>query len=335
MSVLVSALTVFLLWSVSCAPAAEGRLLRNPPLILDYHNGPLLSGDAPIKVYLTFYGEFSRYEKATLRAFLYSFNPPTPSGKQKDSDAAAARKRRRSSVPTVSQWWSLTRGYKDLFGATVSQKFELVKSTTDVSYSRGKELKKTDIYSLVVESVKKQVFPTDPKAIYLVFTAEDVVVEGFCAERCGEHGFTFPSVDTSDHMLPFAWVGNSASQCPGFCAWPFARSELLGDTPLSPVLKAPNGIGIDGMVITLAKVLAGTATDPYGNGYYQGEQSAGLEASGACTGAFGAGAYPGNPGKVRVDKLTGASYNVKGFKRWKFMVPYMWNPETLSCEGKS
>ncbi|KAL2614050.1 hypothetical protein R1flu_025742 [Riccia fluitans] len=109
-----------------------------PPLEiprLERNSGPSAQGRLCI---------FRRYEKTTLGAFLYSSNPPILSGKQKDSDTAAARKRRRSSVPTVSQWWSLTRDYKDLFGATVSQRFELVKEPADVSNSRGKELKKSN-----------------------------------------------------------------------------------------------------------------------------------------------------------------------------------------------
>ncbi|KAG6554423.1 hypothetical protein Mapa_004340 [Marchantia paleacea] len=332
MSILFTALTFSVIWGAMVIPTIEGRLFRGPPLILNYHNGPLLSGEEPIKVYLTFYGEFNRYDKATIRAFLASFPPaaaPGPGGSESDSQKKAA-----SALPTVARWWSLTRGYTDMFGAAVSQKFELVKERTDEACSKGKSLKKADIYALVVESVRDRGFPTDPRAIYLVLTAQDVMVEGFCSERCGQHSFTFPSADTSDHMLPYAWVGNAASQCPGFCAWPFAKSEMLGKKP-APVLKAPNGVGVDGMVITLAKILAGAATNPFGNGYYQGDQSVALEAAGACTGAFGAGAYAGNPGQVLIDKMTGASYNVKGFKRWKFLVPYMWNPATLACEGKS
>ncbi|BBN01481.1 hypothetical protein MPTK1_2g07700 [Marchantia polymorpha subsp. ruderalis] len=312
-------------------PATEGRLFRGPPLILNYHNGPLLSGEEPIKVYLTFYGQFSRYEKATIRAFLASMAPAAAPGPRK---AGREKKGAEAPVPTVARWWALTRGYTDMFGAAVAQKLELAKERSDEACAKGKSLTKADIYDLVVEGVRDGAFPTDPRAIYLVLTAADVTVEGFCSERCGQHSFTFPTPATGDHMLPFAWVGNAASQCPGFCAWPFAQSAMLGKTP-GPVLKAPNGVGVDGMVITLAKLLAGAATNPFGSGYYQGDQSVALEAAGACTGAFGAGAYAGNPGRVLVDAMTGASYNVKGFKRWKFLVPYMWNPATLACEGKS
>jgi hypothetical protein len=55
----------------------------------------------------------------------------------------------------------------------------------------------------------------------------------------------------------------------------------------------PNGdVGVDGMVISLAALLAGTATNPYGDGYYQGEAGTGLESATACVGIFGTSVLP-------------------------------------------
>lgn len=88
------------------------------------------------------------------------------------------------------------------------------------------------------------------------------------------------------------------------------------------------------MIITLAKVLAGAATDPFGNAYFQGDASNALEAGGACTGTFGSGAYPGYPGDLLEDSETGASYNVEGKDGKKFLLPWIWNPATLSCAGQ-
>ncbi|KAL0546664.1 hypothetical protein IC582_016576 [Cucumis melo] len=128
----------------------------------------------------------------------------------------------------------------------------------------------------------------------------------------------------------YVWVGNSESQCPGYCAWPF-HQPIYG--PQTPPLIAPNGdVGVDGMIINLATVLAGTVTNPFNDGYYQGPPTAPLEAVSACTGLFGSGAYPGYPGKVLVDKVTGASFNAYGVNGRKFLLPAMWDPKSSACK---
>ncbi|GFS46799.1 EXORDIUM like 2 [Actinidia rufa] len=125
-------------------------------------------------------------------------------------------------------------------------------------------------------------------------------------------------------------VGNSVTQCPGQCAWPF-HQPLYG--PQTPPLVAPNGdVGVDGMVINLATVLTGTVTNPFNNGYFQGPETAPLEAVTACTGMFGSGSYPGYAGSVLVDKSTGASYNSQGVNGRKYLLPAMWDPKTSTCK---
>lgn len=124
-------------------------------------------------------------------------------------------------------------------------------------------------------------------------------------------------------------MGNSAAFCPGYCAWPFHQPAY---GPQGPPLVAPNGdVGVDGMVISLATVLAGTVTNPFNNGYFQGSAAAPLEAVSACTGVFGSGAYPGYPGSVLLDKSTGASYNAQGVNGRKYLLPAMWDPKTSQC----
>ncbi|KAE8056925.1 hypothetical protein FH972_013657 [Carpinus fangiana] len=153
----------------------------------------------------------------------------------------------------------------------------------------------------------------------------DVVVEEFCVSECGMHGHTL----YKKVKYAYAWVGNPATQCLSQCPWPF---HLLLYGPQTPPLVAPNGdVGIDGMVINLATVLAGAVTNPFGNGYYQGPAEGSLEAVSACTGIFGTGAFPGYPGKLLVDKTTGASYNAVGVNGRKYLLPAMWHPHLTKC----
>ena len=239
----------------------------------------------------------------------------------------------------MANWWAVTRHYADVDGRSVSQKLEVCGETKDETYSLGRHLKAEDIARLAkttAEAFSVAAAANSGNSVVLIFTAEDVYVEGFCMHSCGGHSEVhMESPNGGGSKVPYAWVGNSGEQCPGLCAWPFARPQY--GPPMDP-LKAPNGRGVDGMVITLAKLLVSMATNPLGNAYYQGDnvsKNFGLEAGGACFGQFGTGSYPGYPGLLISNPTSGASYNVEGIGGAQFLVPWIWNPSTLSCAGQA
>ncbi|KAH7427556.1 hypothetical protein KP509_10G049000 [Ceratopteris richardii] len=132
--------------------------------------------------------------------------------------------------------------------------------------------------------------------------------------------------------MSYVWVGNSKLQCPGFCAWPFEKPQYGPD--MAP-LKPPNSVGVDGMIISLAKLLVSAATNPFGDAFYQGDDASYRPEAGQICGAkFGAGAYPGYPGKILQDADSGASYNMEGSNGERFMVPWIWDPTSKSCVGQ-
>ncbi|KAK9096384.1 hypothetical protein Sjap_021881 [Stephania japonica] len=153
---------------------------------------------------------------------------------------------------------------------------------------------------------------------------------------CGTHGSAaaapvVKSKGSKIYKYAYIWVGNSETQCPGQCAWPF-HQPMYG--PQSAPLVAPNGnVGMDGMAINLALLLAGTATNPFGNGYYQGPAEAPLEAASACAGIYGRGAYPGYAGELLKDESSGGSFNAYGINGRKYLLPALFNPKTSSCEA--
>ncbi|XP_078431717.1 protein EXORDIUM-like 2 [Wolffia australiana] len=137
--------------------------------------------------------------------------------------------------------------------------------------------------------------------------------------------------------------------------WPF-RQPIYG--PQAPSLVVPNGdVSVDGMVINLATLLAGTATNPFGNviidasclawlvsshravsrmvlhqnGYFQGVKEAPLEAASACQDIFGPKAYPGYLGKLPVDGAAGGTYNANGLEGRRYWLPEMWDPRNSRC----
>ncbi|KAJ8432021.1 hypothetical protein Cgig2_026724 [Carnegiea gigantea] len=272
-----------------------------------YHNGPLLSGR--ISINLIWYGKFTPSQRAIITDFITSLSSPAPKTNQ----------------PSVATWWKGThRYYRNPSAVSLSMGAQIL----DEAYSMGKSLSINHIQRLAARGGQ-------PNAINVVFTAADVAVDGFCMSRCGTHGSSSASRTAhlrggdKNNKFAYAWVGNPETQCPGQCAWPF-HQPIYG--PQSPPLVAPNNdVGLDGMVMNLASLLAGTVTNPFGNGYYQGPKEAPLEAASACPGVYGKGAYPGYAGNLLVDRTTGASYNANGVNGRKYLLPALYDPTTSSC----
>ncbi|KAF3637493.1 protein PHOSPHATE-INDUCED 1-like [Capsicum chacoense] len=275
---------------------------------LTYHNGDLLENE--LKISILWYGKFLPAQKSIIVDFLRSLN---------SSNKIVSRK-----TPTVSKWSqtiqdNLTKAGKRETRLVLSDQFN------DEKCSIGKTIKKSQISELA-DSKKGE--------LTIVLTAQDVAVEGFCMSNCGYHG------SGQNKRSVFIWVGNSVTQCPGQCAWPF-HQLIYG--PQTKPLGAPNGdVGVDGMVVNIASLLAGVVTNPYGNGYYQGPAEAPLEAASACAGLYGKGAsacaglygkgaYPGYAGELLVDSITGASYKAHGTNGRKYLLPGLFDPNKSAC----
>ncbi|KAM7520788.1 hypothetical protein LguiB_019750 [Lonicera macranthoides] len=276
--------------------------------LFQYHKGSLLTGK--ISINLIWYGNFKPSQRAILSDFITSLCSPKITTNQ----------------PSVTTWWKAIDKYYHAINSNSLLSLSLGTQILDEKYSLGKSLTSHQIQRLATKGDQKN-------AINVVLTASDVVVDGFCSSRCGTHGSLSSSkiapVKGKNYKFAYIWVGNSETQCPGQCAWPF-HQPIYG--PQAQPLVAPNNdVGLDGMVINLASMLAATATNPFGNGYYQGPASAPLEAASACTGIYGSGAYPGYPGGLLVDLATGASYNAHGANGRKYLLPALVDPSTSSC----
>lgn len=296
--------TLFALLSLSVVSA--GRVLtaskEDNTMLFKYHDGDLLTGKNSIN--LIWYGKFLPSQKAIIADFITSLVPSSQSHQVQ---------------PSVAIWWN---NIEKFYTTSTTKKSSFIRLSlgqqiVDENYSLGKSLKMQQIEQLAAKGDQLD------NTINVVLTSSDVAVEGFCSSKCGTHG-SLPS-----KKLAYIWVGNSETQCPGQCAWPF-HQPIYG--PQSPPLVAPNNdVGLDGMVINLASLLAGTVTNPFGNGYYQGPAEAPLEASSACPGIYAKGAYPGYAGDLLVDSTSGASYNAHGTNGRKYLLPALYNPSTSSC----
>ncbi|XP_043719917.1 protein PHOSPHATE-INDUCED 1-like [Telopea speciosissima] len=295
---------VYLSFPNLCYGARKLTALYQPPaMLVSYHKGALLEGDIPVSI--LWYGKFTPAQKSIVADFLLSLT-------QNDHHQVGLS----SKTPRVSQWWETIQTYVEKAGKKGTQVI-LSGQVTDEGYSMGKSLKRSQISELAAKANSKA------GGIALVLTADDVAVEGFCMSNCGFHG------SDSGKKSTFIWVGNSVTQCPGQCAWPF-HQPIYG--PQTTPLGAPNGdVGLDGMIVNIASLLAGTVTNPFGKGFYEGQADAPLEAASACTGIYGKGAYPGYAGELLVDSTSGASYNAQGANSRKYLLPALYDPKTSSC----
>ncbi|XP_074592744.1 protein PHOSPHATE-INDUCED 1 homolog [Curcuma longa] len=280
-------------------------LVEEQPLKMAYHKGALLTGN--VSVHLIFYGKFTAPQRAVISDFVASLSG-----------------RKGLLEPSVASWWGTLAKYYATPKAPLPRLL-LGKQLLDAGYSLGRFLTDADLAELAARATAWR-----RGSLGVVLTASDVAVERFCMSRCGSHGRTAaPSGGRSGGRSAYVWVGDSASQCPGQCAWPF-HQPLYG--PQVPPLVPPNGdVGADGAVINLASMLAGAATNPFGDGFFQGPRVAPLEVATACPGVFGKGAYPGYPGELLVDAVNGASYNAQGAHGRRFLLPALFDPVTSAC----
>ncbi|XP_007018743.2 PREDICTED: protein EXORDIUM-like 2 [Theobroma cacao] len=277
-------------------------LYQAPTMALSYHKGALLEGNLPVSI--LWYGEFSPAQKSIIADFLLSLNP------QKENLGPSPVK------PLVSHWWNTIQTYMKKAGKK-DARIVLANQVTDRNCSLGKILKKSQISRLARRVHSK------PGGLTIVLTAKDVSVEAFCLSNCGFHS------SNAKEKSVFIWVGNSVTQCPGQCAWPF-HQPIYG--PQTAPLGAPNGdVGVDGMIINIASLLAGAVTNPFGNGYFLGSAGAELEVASACPGVYGKGAHPGYAGELLMDRTTGASYNAQGVNGRKYLLPALFDPLTSQC----
>ncbi|CAN6283027.1 unnamed protein product [Urochloa humidicola] len=304
---------------IGSARPCRSSLYHPPQPVMVYHAGAVLDGAVPVSV--LYYGAFSPHQEAVIADFLLSLSPR--GGGIQHQQRHGFGSPGPAPAPSVAQWWETVDRYVRKAGRRDPPRVVLASQAHDAACSLGKTLSRLQVERLAAR------LGVAPGGVAVVLTAADVAVEGQCISACGAHGATAPGA--AAHV----WVGNAAAQCPGRCAWPFHPAEVGarhapgrgGET-----LGAPNGdIGVDGMLVNLAAMLAGAVTNPYGHGFYQGDGGAAVEVAAACPGVYGRGAYPGYPGAVRTDRVTGAGYNVVGRNGRKYLVPALVDPDNFSC----
>ncbi|KAH9287886.1 hypothetical protein KI387_032003, partial [Taxus chinensis] len=129
----------------SSSPYGQWRklldLVKEEPLVLKYHNGPLLTTTPLLNLHLLWYGKFTPAQRAIVVDFVQSL------GMRKGEQGSSS----------VSTWWKTTEGYKG--SAPSNSNPALGKQKVDETYSLGKSLKRSDIAALLESAVKSGALP--------------------------------------------------------------------------------------------------------------------------------------------------------------------------------
>lgn len=288
------------------------RLVAPMTVSVDYHNGPVLT--SAISVYIIWYGGWPVFKQNIVRDFINSLS----------ANASGA---------SVQNWWSIVTQYTDQTGRSISGSVKIAGERWDSGHSVGLTLTRLSIQTLIKNSliVNSGSLPVDSRhGLYIVLSGEEVKMQDFCSSACGFHYFTFPSI--VGHTLPYGWVGDSGKQCPGTCAYPYAVPSYMNGA-VQP-MKSPNGdVGVDGLISVLGHEMAEIATNPLVNAWYAGTTpSAPNEIADICEGEYGTGAGGSYPGVLMADKQ-GASYNMYGINGRKFLLQWLWSPQSNACIG--
>jgi hypothetical protein len=198
----------------------------------------------PINLYYIFYGDWS--QEANTFALLQSLGQNIGS----------------------SPYFAINSVYTNSCGQHVSTSVNLA----GMLFDQGSQTNNIggNTTQIVSASIGPGAFPADPNGIYLVLTAPNVTEQYFCTAACGYHG----SMDVNGTRIQYAFIGNARTQCPTECI-----SSFFGN-----VTTFPNESGADGMANVIAHELSETATDPWGEAWFDSD---GQETGDKCNLFFG------------------------------------------------
>ena len=179
------------------------------------------------------------------------------------------------------------------------------KGSITVGYSHGAAITDSDIGNIIQDAATSGRLPYDLNGQYFVLTSADVTVSdaadpfSFCNanvnyDYCGFHGYQ--PLPNGDRLIG-SFVGDAPQQCAYSCIWE--------NTPPTP----NNNVGADGMASIIAHELTESATDPYGDAWY----NAGFESGDLCVWTFGNTKFLPN----------GSFYNVRMGKR-PYLIQQLW-----------
>jgi hypothetical protein len=201
-----------------------------------YHGGPVMN--QANSVYVIYYGTFATTTRSILNDFLVGLNGSNPYGvNQTYGDGTAFVPINYAFTPPTASSGKSGSAYFD-------------------NYSLGAQLGTSDIGRIVTHAIANGL-PPDQNGVYLVLTAPDVKISGFCSSYCAWHN-TSTAIYSGQHIR-YALIPDPTQKCSG-CNGGMA---IYHDTV------TPNGdMGADTMTDDIMHELSETVTDPDINAWY-------------------------------------------------------------------
>jgi len=264
------------------------------PQIL-YHGGPVMN--ISNSVYVIYYGTtFAATTQPIINDFLFGLSGSAQYMVNSSYNAG-------DNTPFIPATYAFQPNAKHIFND---------------NYSQGSQLGTKSVLRIVANAIDHGL-PNDPNGVYLVVTAPDVKIAGFCSSYCAYHNDTNVALAgaTSAHIR-FALIPDPTQRC-NACNGGIA---LYGDTT------TPNGdFGADTMTDDIMHELSETVTDPDISAWYTQN---GAEVADLCNYVYGNDAASG------VNALGTYHYNASlpkiagGYRQ--YLIQQIWkNAPTQAC----
>jgi len=218
---------------------------------IGYHGGNVMLGT--VKVYVIWYGDWSGSKgessggvtKGLIEYFLHHLGG--------------------------SPWLNIQTSYTGQKNKRVSNRIKYAGSAK--LPAKSLELTHSTMEKTVLHALKKNLFPVDPNAIYLLIPSEDISdIEGSCTNYCGFHTYTY----SDETQIKWSFISNPSSPTCNLYYWSgcyYMRENTANANPAA-----------DAMVSTIAHELTETITDPDMQGWFD---YAGYENADKCAWSFG------------------------------------------------
>ncbi len=259
-----------------------------------YHNGPVMHSPA---LYIIYYGAFPSTTQPIINTFLSDLNADS------NIDPYSVNKSYYDTTGPVLGSFRFTAPV----GAPSANAWDAAGSVYWDNYSQGNQLGGTAGIPKIIEHalVGKS---ADLNGIYIVVTAPDVKISGFCTSFCAYH--THTTVNGAD--VRYALIPDPSQKCSG-CNGGIA---VYGDT-VTPNLD----MGADTMTDDIMHELSETVTDPDISAWYT---QSGAENADLCNYVYATSMNPIQTGTVVVNGVMHTYHKNFTLNNHDYLIQFIW-----------
>jgi hypothetical protein len=222
-------------------PSTHGKGAKTNSTQILYHGGPVMN--ISNSVYVIYYGTFPATTEPIINDFLAALSGSDQYGVNQTYNEGGAT----AGVPLNYSFTSPSAA-PPVNGVSGSAYFD--------NYSQGTKLSNNAIPNIVAHAISGGL-AADQNGIYLVLTAPDVKISGFCTSFCAYH--TSSSAISNGLHIRYALIPDPTQRCAG----------CNGNVAIYNETQTPNGdFGADTMTDDIMHELSETVSDPDISAWY-------------------------------------------------------------------